>query len=120
MHPVKNSYFILGSLSYLLLQFCRQQHLFIPKLINSYATDLLFMPLLFMATLWLTRIVKRTPNLVFSIPMLIVVFVYVSVVFEYYLPQKSSIYVQDSIDVLMYLLGTILFYFLQKKTVIAE
>jgi hypothetical protein len=115
MHPIKNSYYILGSLSYLLIQFCRQQDLIIPELLNNYVTDFLFMPLLLLTTLWLTRLIKRKKQLVFSVPMLITVFIYVSFVFEYYLPQTSTVYTADYLDIVMYFFGTVFYYFLQKK-----
>lgn len=115
MHTIRNGYFIGGSICYLIIQFLRFQNVQVPVFINSYGTDLLFMPLLFLFSHWLTRIIKRIPDLKFSIGMLFVVFIYISFIFEIYLPQTSKVYVQDDIDVAMYFLGTIGFYFLQKR-----
>lgn len=117
MHPIKNGYFIGSSIGYLIIQFLRYQNVPIPEIINSYGTDFLFMPLLLLFSLWLTRVIKREKKIFFSKLMLLVVFVYISIVFEFYLPQKSNIYVQDKIDIVMYFLGTVSFYFLQKKVV---
>lgn len=115
MHPIKNSCFISFSVIYLLIQLARKLQFQLPELINSYVTDLLFMPLLLLFALWLTRIIKRDQSIKLTITMVLVVFVLVSTIFEYYLPLSNNIYTADSIDVLMYLLGGIIFYYLQNR-----
>lgn len=117
MHPIKNYYFFVGSFLYLMIQLTRRLSIKTPSFINSYLTDFLFIPLLLLLTIWLIRLIKRDENLILSISMLIFNWIVVSIVFEYYLPQKNSLYIGDKLDVLMYFLGTICFYFLQNKIV---
>ena len=115
MHPLKNYYFITGCLLYLFVQLCRTLSIKFPILINSYLTDLLFIPLLLFFTIWLLRIIKRDKKIKLSVFKLIFTWLFISIVFEYYLPQKNSIYTADIVDVFMYFFGTVSFYFLQKK-----
>jgi hypothetical protein len=115
MHPIKNYYFIGGSSVYLFIQWIRSSTLNLPPFINDYWSDFLFVPLLLFFTVWALRIIKRDQSIVISNPMLFFVWLFVSFIFEYYLPQKSTIYSSDNIDVFMYFLGTVSFYFLQKK-----
>jgi len=68
-----------------------------------------------MFTLWLTRIIKRDPKLVFSNYLIFTIFLYVTLVFEFFLPLKNSIHIADWVDILMYGLGGAIFLFLQKK-----
>ncbi|MCT4581561.1 MAG: hypothetical protein N4A35_09105 [Flavobacteriales bacterium] len=115
MHPVKNIYFIVFSVVYLFVQLFRKLEVQLPELLNSYGTDLLFMPLLLSFALWMTRLIKRDHALTLTLPMLLVTFLFVSFIFEYYLPARSSIYTADKIDVVMYFLGGIIFYYLQNR-----
>lgn len=115
MHPIFNRFFLLGSLSYISIQFTRWQKCKIPVFINNYLTDFLFIPLLLMFTLFLLRIIKREKVLKLNVTMLLVSVVFTSFVFEYYLPQKSNIYTSDMYDVFVYGLGGVSFYFLQQK-----
>lgn len=115
MHPIKNFFFLGGSLLYLLIQIFRYFAFPLPSLINGYLTDFLFPILLFLFTLWLLRIIKRDNQIKLTNLMLIVGCVFVSVVFEFFLPLKNGVYVADKLDVIMYSLGTFSFSFLQKK-----
>ncbi len=115
MHPIKNTYFIAFSVAYLLIQSCRKLGVYLPELLNSYGTDLLFMPLLLSFSLWMTRFIKRDKTIILTVPMLLVVLLFVSFIFEYYLPMRSPIYTADKMDVVMYLLGGIIFYYFQSR-----
>lgn len=118
MSILKNVYFISFILLYLFVQFCRHYKIYLPEIINSYFTDFLFMPLLLILTLHITRKIKRDNNIVFSIPMLLVAFLYVSFIFEYYFPNFNSKHTADKIDVVMYFFGTIFYYIIQKRNYI--
>lgn len=87
----------------------------IPDLIDSYATDLLCLPLVLSCALVAIRFLFRDQKIVLSIGMIIVAFVAFSVLFEWILPSESVIYTADLWDVVAYGLGGICFYFLQKK-----
>lgn len=113
MHPVKNNIFVVFSIIYLIIQGARKFSFYIPELLNSYLTDFLFIPLLLMFSLWLTRVVKRDLTIKLTTPMIVISVILISFIFEYYLPQTSLLYTADKIDVLMYLLGGLSYYYIQ-------
>lgn len=115
MHPIKNVFFITFSAIYLTIQLIRKLKVEIPEVINSYVTDFLFMPLLLMFSLWLTRVVKRDLTIKLTIPMIVISVILISFIFEYYLPKTSLLYTADKIDVLMYLLGGVSYYYIQNR-----
>lgn len=99
-------------LVYLILKFSRAP---MPSWISSYLADLLCMPLLLMLTLILLRYIKRMPYLLLTWPHVIFSFVYVSLIFEGYLPRISSNYTADLLDVLLYAFGTSVYMILQPR-----
>ncbi|OUJ73116.1 hypothetical protein [Hymenobacter crusticola] len=80
-----------------------------PTYITSYLADLTCMPILLTLTLVVQR--RLTQNLAFIFPSrwLVAAWLYVSVVFEGLVPQWSSRYVSDPLDVVAYALGTLAF-----------
>jgi hypothetical protein len=73
------------------------------------------MPLLLSYTLILIRKIKKLPEFVLSWQMIAFATVYVSVVFEVMLPYFSKRFTRDLVDVVMYVLGGIVYYWGQKK-----
>ncbi len=115
MHPIKNIFFVGFSTIYLIIQSTRKLGFYIPEVLNSYVTDYLFIPLLLMFSLWLTRVVKRDVTIKLTLPMIVISVILISFIFEYYLPQTSLLYTADKIDVLMYLLGGVSYYYIQNR-----
>lgn len=86
---------------------------FIP-VIHSYLDDVLCLPIVLTLGLAVYRCFR--PNYELSAWHMWPVLVVYSVYFEWYLPQTSSVYTSDGIDVLMYLVGlTVFSYFINRK-----
>lgn len=87
----------------------------LPELINNYMNDLLCMPLLLGALTFIIRHLKKDKT--FTFPFLFVLFLasYYAVYFEYYLPKVNARYTADWIDVALYFIGGIAYFFLEEK-----
>lgn len=87
----------------------------LPWLINNYLNDLLCMPLVLGALTFIIRWLKK--DLFFKFPLFFVLFMagYYSFYFEYYLPKVNVRYTSDWMDVFLYFIGSVGFYYFQKK-----
>ncbi|KAB1065148.1 hypothetical protein F3059_04135 [Salibacter halophilus] len=82
------------------------------SLINSYLNDLLALPIiLHLALIPMKYIVFKDENHALGIFNIIITFLAVSLVFEWWLPNESDQYIADYFDVLCYAIGSIWFYF---------
>lgn len=108
-------YFLVASVLYLLIRFLRFLEVDIPQFLNSYATDLLCMPIILTIILFLVQKVKRNDSIALPIAGIIFVTTYWAVYFEYYLPYRSEMYTADAVDVAMYILGMLSFILWQRK-----
>jgi len=82
---------------------------------RAYLADLLALPLTLCFGLVSVRWIKRLPFFYLSKAMILFTFVYTSVLFELILPPLHSKFTADYMDVVWYLLGSILYYFIQEK-----
>ena len=71
------------------------------------------MPVVLMLCLALTRVIKRNSDLEINAWLIALICVEYALIFEWFLPQRSSIYTGDWKDVVMYVLGGVIFYFIQ-------
>lgn len=84
--------------------------------VKNHLADLLCMPLVFYFIRWIIQRIKpfkKGENL--PILAVLLVTVYWSFYFEYYLPATSDTYIGDSTDVLMYFFGTALYLLITRK-----
>lgn len=86
----------------------------LPLLVNNYLNDLLCMPLVLGALTFIIRKLKHDPRFTLPFGFIFILSSYYAVFFEYYLPKINSRYTSDWIDVALYFLGSILFYFYQR------
>ncbi len=103
---------------YFIVRYIRANWLDAPSFIRYYFTDLLFVPTMCLFALFFVRLLKRDQKLTISLPLIFVQILLVSLYFEWYLPNyRSHIhpYTSDAWDVLMYVLGGLIFWRLQKK-----
>ena len=105
---------VISAISYGLIKVLKYS-LGIPEAIDAYATDLLCLPLVLGCSVIFLRKIFKDYSLFLSPAMILVAFVAFSIVFEWILPLKSDFYVADFWDVVMYALGGLVFYLLQKK-----
>ncbi len=112
MSVLKNPYFFIPVLLFGLNQILEKSFgIFIPW-VHEYLDDLLAIPVILGITLQVYRwIHPLKENFRFKKEHIFVAFLYVSVVFEGFLPWYSDQYVRDYWDILCYGLGAIFFYF---------
>jgi hypothetical protein len=87
----------------------------LPAVINNYVNDLLCLPLLLGAMEFIIKWLKKDKFFKFPISFVILLASYYSIYFEYYLPKVNPRYTADWIDVILYFLGGLIFYFFGKK-----
>lgn len=101
----------------------QQFHLSLPTLVNNYANDLLYLPLVLGVIEFIIRRLKKDRS--FKLPLGFVIFLasFYSFYFEYYLPKVNLRYTADWIDVMLYFVGGFAFFFIgneKKHTVLEE
>lgn len=107
--------FFSSSILYALQAYTKLQNISTPIFISSYFSDLLALPLILSVSLFLLRKLKRLPYLYLTNGMLAFTLLYTSILFEWILPQFNTKYTADFFDVIFYVLGTVIFYFIQKQ-----
>lgn len=88
----------------------------LPRFVRFYVNDFLIIPIVLTTSLYLIRYLKNNPEFRLSFAQVIYIAVLYAVIFEYWLPKFHPRYTADFIDVMLYLLSAILFYFMQKST----
>lgn len=86
----------------------------LPLLVNNYLNDLLCIPLVLGALIFIIRKIKHDPKFKLPLGFIFILSSYYAIYFEYYLPKINSRYTSDWIDVVLYFLGGILFYLFQR------
>ena len=95
----------------------------LPVIINNFLNDLLYIPLILGTIEFVIRRLKKDSS--FKLPLGFVIFLACSYsfYFEYYLPQVNSRYTADWIDVILYFVGGIAYFFIgniKKNSVLEE
>ncbi|MAD96682.1 MAG: hypothetical protein CMB99_05070 [Flavobacteriaceae bacterium] len=117
MNRLTTSYFFislfLGSLIYGMQQFTSVE---LPSLANNYLNDFLFMPIVLFVCLFTIILIKNNKN--YQLPLYIILYTcaLVSIAFEYYFPKVLTRYTADIMDVCLYFVSGLLFYFLQNPS----
>ncbi|HLU87961.1 MAG TPA: hypothetical protein VKZ44_09425 [Taishania sp.] len=86
------------------------------KFIDNYFTDLLFIPLQLSICLIGVRLLKQDRSLIIPTSLIITLFALMSILFELITPTTQTKYAHtgDWMDVLMYLIGSLGFYLIQR------
>lgn len=109
--PIFNPFF-LGSFtvySYLLISV--KYNFFLPALFQAHLADLLCLPILLSLSLSVLRIISKKEHLQLSKLKVFAAFLYVSFLFEVFLPYFSIRYTADLIDVIAYGAGGFAYYY---------
>ncbi|WP_211331305.1 hypothetical protein [Flavobacterium weaverense] len=87
----------------------------LPAVVNNYANDLLYVPLVLGAIEYIIRRLKKDDY--FKLPLGFIIFLSCSYsfYFEYYLPKINSRYTSDWIDVMLYFVGGLAFFSIGNK-----
>jgi cobalamin biosynthesis protein CobD/CbiB len=108
-HPV----FLAGVAIYVLIRLLRKNDYPLPHWINGHLTDLICLPIVLMICLAVVRVLKRNSFIEIKPGLIALICLEYALIFEWILPQKSRIYTADWIDVVMYFLGGLIFFFIQ-------
>lgn len=100
-------------LLFLLIQFRGFLGITVPDWVLFYGKDFLCMPIVLTICLFVAQRIKKNRKLRLSLFSILSLTAFYSIYFELYLPEVHSRYTADVIDVLMYFMGSLLFYFLQ-------
>ncbi len=90
-------------------------HVALPNWVYFYLGDLLCMPFVLSLCLVAVRIIKNDDSLYIPLGPIIALTAFYALYFEWLLPQYNARYTGDIIDVVMYILGSALFYVFQKR-----
>ena len=116
MKKLLTYYFIFSVVVGSFIYICEKQQILLPKLIRFYVNDFLIIPIVLCSSLFVIRKLKNDKKLALSLLQILYVCVLYAVIFEYWLPKFHERYTADIIDVVLYFLSGILFYFLQKES----
>ncbi|MGV6861751.1 MAG: hypothetical protein ACWA41_08250 [Putridiphycobacter sp.] len=84
-----------------------------PIFLKNHLTDLLCMPIVLTICLWGIRTLKKRPNFMLTIPMILSMSLFYAWFFEFFAPQYYPAQTGDKIDAIMYLIGGGLYWFFQ-------
>lgn len=115
MSTLLNKWFICFMLIWVAIYSTNQLGFYFYWPIQSFALDLIVIPILANLGLWLLRIIYKNNETKLSYWHLVYLILSISLVFEYYLPQHQKRYTRDFWDILMYTVGA-LFFFLKMNT----
>ena len=101
------------------------QHLQVslPFIVSNYGNDLLYLPLVLGAIEFLIRRLKSDSTFKVSLGFIIFLAISYSIYFEYYLPKVNARYTADWVDVILYCVGGIGYFFIgnkRKHTILEE
>ena len=110
MRTLKNKWFIFFILVWIIIYTANQFGFYFYWPIQSFALDLIAVPILANLGLCLLRIIYKDDKTKLSYVHLLYLIISLSLVFEYYLPLNNQRYTRDYWDILMYTSGAIFFY----------
>ena len=109
MSPIKNIYFLLFSIIYLLIKTLQLSGVDIP-IVHDYFADLLCIPIVLSICLALLQLLySKYKYRRLELSKVVFAVIYVAIVFELFLPFYSSTYTGDIIDVAAYCIGGVIF-----------
>ncbi|MGF1557351.1 hypothetical protein [Paucihalobacter sp.] len=118
MKTLKNPYFLLLLFVAILIYSAKRFKIDIPDWISFYFYDFLCMPIVLTIILALIRFLKKDASVKIPLFAIVSLTVYYAWFFEWLMPKYDPRYTGDWLDVLMYFLGSSLFYFSERKQII--
>lgn len=110
-HPL----FLFTCLVALTIYIAKLSNLTLPTWVHFYVNDFLCMPIIFSVCLAVMRYLKKDDNLYMPNSIILLITAYYSVHFEWLVPKFYERYSSDWVDVLLYIVGALLFSIFQKK-----
>jgi hypothetical protein len=107
--------FALFVAAFLVIQFRQFLNINLPDWVIFYGKDFICLPIVLTICLLVMQFLKKDSSIRLNLFTVLSLAAFYAVYFELYLPKVMLRYTADLIDVLMYFLGALLFYFLQEK-----
>ena len=98
-----------------LIHLAQQWSLALPLWVNNYMNDFFCMPIVLFVCQYAVRKLKSHLKFRLSLPLILSVTLYYAIYFEYYLPKINPRYTADPLDVVLYFLGALFFYFTENR-----
>jgi hypothetical protein len=119
MQMHRSSFIVHHSLStlfflYFLHLWLRYIHFPLPTWLNNYWSDVLCLPIILTLMVFVIRRLQQKSTLLLELKHIFVVWAYISIVFEWFLPMVSTKFRGDVGDVVAYSVGAVVFYCFQK------
>lgn len=92
----------------------------LPSLINNYLNNLLCLPVVLTLCLIVLQLIKKNNSLTIPIFVIASIAVYYIVYFEWFLPKMNKRYTADPLDAVLYIVGAVGFYVMQKSWIKKE
>lgn len=108
--PLFKSYFLIALAGYIFVRLGRIGWYTPNEWVNNYLTDFLCMPIILTICLVGVRFFKRIPQFHLNQLMIFGMTAFYAFLFEYMLPNSSSLYTADFVDVIMYFAGAIFYW----------
>ena len=105
---------LIFSLVYLVLILAKYQFILLSAALVNHGADLLCLPLMLSLSVFIIKKVKQDPGLRLSYWQIFAVFTYISFVFELILPQLTTKFTADWLDVGAYAAGGIIYLWFRK------
>ncbi len=115
MKILKHRIFYISVVGASALYVAQQLQLPLPNWMYFYINDFLCMPIVLSLCLAILRIIKKTETLYVPLLVVLILTTYFTIYFEWLLPQVSTRYTFDNIDIGLYYLGSLLFFYFQRK-----
>lgn len=117
MKQLRSTYFLSCLVIYTFIQIARKAEWLNSGFLNDHLTDLMCMPIILTILLTIVRYIKRNQVLVLPWYGVLIVTIYWSVYFEWYLPTNSNSHTADMMDVVMYAIGSASFFIWQLASI---
>ena len=117
MQLVKKWYFPLISIVAIILYAGPRLGLIPPALLNNYLNDFLCMPIVLTLCQKSIAFIKSDKHICIPIALQFLLTLLFSVYFEYVLPTLNARYTSDPVDVVLYFLGTLCYFILERSTI---
>jgi len=115
MKKLLSIYFLFSIIIGISVYFAQKNEFYLPKIIQNYLNDFLIIPIVLTISLYVLRWSRNDKN--YTIPILLILYtcIFYTILFEIFLPKINERYTGDFIDVLLYLISSFVFNYLQKK-----
>ncbi len=90
-------------------------HMVLPTVVNNYVNDFIILPIVLSLGLIAIRKLRNDDTITIPLSLIVALATGYAIYFEYFLPTFYPRYTADIIDVLLYYVSGILFFFVQKK-----